>query len=292
MSGRRTWAGALALALTVWAVAGPAVARPPVWIVRDADSELLLFGSVHVLPDGLDWRPPELAASLARADDLWFEMPMDAEAEGRSARLAASRGLLPAGESLQNLLPPSTWERLLAAAARYRLSPDMLTRMEPWLAEVALSGAVYQLAGASPAQGVDKQIHADAPAATRRRAFETPEQQIAFFDEAPLADQIASLEHSLEEIDRDPEAFSTLVDAWMAGDLDRLEQIAIEPLQQAAPVIYRRVVIERNEVWMREIAARLKGEGRTVMVVGVGHLIGPDGLPGKLRALGYSVEGP
>ncbi|MFC3080634.1 TraB/GumN family protein [Phenylobacterium terrae] len=286
------WRVVFAAALAAWAAAGPAQAKPPVWVVRDADSELVLFGSVHVLPDGLDWRPPALTEGLAKAEDVWFEMPMDAESEAQSARLAAARGLLPPGRSLQALLPPKTWERLLAAAQRYRLSPDMLARMEPWLAEVALSGAVYQLAGASPAMGVEKQVHAAAPAGAVRKAFETPAQQIAFFDEAPLADQIASLEHSLEEIERDPEAFSTLVGAWMAGDLAKLETIAIEPLRAAAPVIYRRVVTERNAVWARELDARLKGRGRTVVVVGVGHLIGPESLPAKLRALGYTVEGP
>jgi uncharacterized protein YbaP (TraB family) len=38
--------------------------------------------------------------------------------------------------------------------------------------------------------------------------------------------------------------------------------------------------------------ARLKGHGHTVVVVGIGHLIGPDGVPARLRALGYSVTGP
>ena len=52
------------------ALAAPAAAKPPIWVVRDADSELVIFGSVHVLPPGLDWRPPALDAALARADDL------------------------------------------------------------------------------------------------------------------------------------------------------------------------------------------------------------------------------
>ena len=53
----------------------PALALPPVWTVRDADSDMLLFGSVHMLPAGLAWRPPALDAALKSADDLWLEIP-------------------------------------------------------------------------------------------------------------------------------------------------------------------------------------------------------------------------
>jgi uncharacterized protein len=51
-------------------------------------------------------------------------------------------------------------------------------------------------------------------------------------------------------------------------------------------------VIERNAQWAAKLDARLKGRGRTVVVVGVGHLIGPGSVPDQLRALGYSVKGP
>ncbi|HEX2559835.1 TraB/GumN family protein, partial [Phenylobacterium sp.] len=109
------WRVVIAAALLTVA-AGPAWAKPPVWIVRDADSEMVLFGSVHVLPAGLDWRPAALSQGLARADDLWFEMPMDGASEAESSVLAARLGMLPAGRSLQHLVPPKTWERLLSAA--------------------------------------------------------------------------------------------------------------------------------------------------------------------------------
>jgi hypothetical protein len=38
--------------------------------------------------------------------------------------------------------------------------------------------------------------------------------------------------------------------------------------------------------------ARLKQPGQVVVVVGVGHLLGPDGVPAQLRAKGYQVDGP
>jgi uncharacterized protein YbaP (TraB family) len=280
------------LALAGLFVASCAQAEPPVWIVRDNDSEMVLFGSVHVLPPGLDWRSAALDRALARADDLWFELPVDTATELEAAQVAAARGLLPADQTLSGLLPPADAARLAAAAQRYGLALPLLDRFEPWLAEVALAGGVYRAAGADTGSGVEKAISLAAPAKAARRAFETPAEQIAIFDDTPLADQIASLSQSLREIEEDPRAFEDLIHAWTTADVKGLERDALEPLRKTAPRLYRRVVTDRNARWTQALDARLKGRGRTVVVVGVAHLVGGDGLPARLRALGYAVEGP
>ena len=284
--------GALAGLLLAGCGAVEARARPPVWTVRDADSELVIFGSVHVLPPGLDWRPAELDAALAKADDLWFELPIDPASEAKVGQLAAAHGLLPQGQSLSALLSPEGRERLKTATADLGVSMAVLDRLEPWFAEVVLAGAQFQKAGADASSGVEKMISGSAPASAQRRAFESPEEQIAIFDAAPLAQQVASLEQSLIELNENPRAYDELIAHWMAGDLRALDEDVLGPLRTAAPGLYARLVTERNERWLTTLKARLDGSGRTVVVVGVGHLVGQDGLPARLRALGYSVEGP
>ena len=285
---RRLLAASLALACC----AGPVQAKPPVWIVRDADSELVLFGSVHVLPPGLDWRPEKLDAALAKADDLWFELPIDPASEAKVGQLAASLGMLPEGQSLSALLSPDSRTRLEAATQDLGVSMAVLDRLEPWFAEVVLAGAQFRKAGADASSGVEKQISATAPAAARRRAFETPEEQIGIFDAAPRGEQIASLEQTLRELQDDPDAYADMVAHWMNSDLKGLNQDSLAPLKAAAPGLYARLVTERNARWLKAIKARMDGSGRSVVVVGVGHLVGEDGLPTRLRALGYDVEGP
>lgn len=286
----------LALGLLATALAAcapePAVAKPPVWVVRDADSELVIFGSVHVLPPGLDWRPPSLEAALAEADDLWFELPVDPAAEAEIAGLAAARGVGAPGWSLSASLSPEGAQRLRRAVDALGLGFALVDRLEPWFAEVMLAAAQYRRAGADAAFGVEKAISAAAPAGIERRAFETPDEQIALFDAAPLPEQIASLEQSLREMEARPDAYADLVARWMAADLDALEADVLAPLRRVAPVLYARLVSERNARWVVALAERLDGSGRTVVVVGVGHLVGEEGLPAQLRALGYSVEGP
>ena len=279
----------LALAL---AAATAAHAKPPVWIVRDADSELVLFGSVHLLPPGLDWRSRSLDQALAHADDVWFELPIDPATQAETAMLAGELGVWPAGQSLFQLLPPADGARLLRVARAYGVDPAVLDRLRPWLAEVALGGAAYRKAGATEGHGVEETLSAAAPAAARRQAFETARQQIDILAGAPVADQLASLRQTLEEMDQAPDEYLRLLKAWMAGDLKALDREALRPLRLASPSLYRRLVSDRNARWAEALDLRLKGHGRTVVVVGMGHLIGADGLPARLRALGYRVEGP
>lgn len=280
----------MALALAA-GLATPVWAEPRVWIVRDADSEMLIFGSVHVLPPGLAWRPAALDRALAQADDLWFELPVDAATERETARLAATLGVLPPGQSLFALLSPADAARLLRLAQVYGVDRASLARLKPWLAEVALATALFSRSGAVTEHGVESGVSAAAPAGVRRQALETPAQQIGMFVQTPLADQIASLRQTMDELEHDPEAFTALIGAWMAGDVVRLET-ETSSLLKTSPDLFRRLITERNVAWTQTLDARLKGRGRTVVVVGAGHLVGQGGVPARLRALGYSVTGP
>ena len=272
--------------------AGSAWARPPVWIVRDKDSELVIFGSVHLLPPGMDWRPPALTQALKRADDVWFELPIDPSTEALTAQLAAQLGVLGPDQSLIKMLPEADAQRLMRVAAKYGVDLAVVDRLKPWLADIALSAAAYKKAGADGQDGVEKAVAAAVPAAAQRRAFETAREQIEILAGASEKDQIASLSETLKEMEDRPDEFDVLVRAWMAGDVAALDKEALAPLRTASPALFRRLVSDRNARWTQTLDARLKGKGRTVVVVGMGHLIGPDGVPARLRALGYRVEGP
>ena len=281
----------LAAAL-VWLLAGVARAEPPVWVVRSGSATIVLFGSVHLLPPGLNWEPEQVRSAIARADDLWFEIPIDDASSLAAARSALALGMQPPGQTLRAQVPAADLPRLLHAAQACDLSIDSLDRLKPWLAEITLSVSAYRQAGALQEDGVERTLAASAPITLQRRAFETPEQQIGYLAAAALPDQIASLEETLGELDQGSASYQRLVAAWMAGDTAAIRTEAIDPLKTQAPGVYAVLVVQRNRNWVKAIEARLRAPGLSVMVVGVGHLVGADGVPAMLRAEGLQVEGP
>jgi hypothetical protein len=262
------------------------------WTVRSAHATLVLFGSVHILPAGLDWEPTALAADVAGADEIWFELPIDAATDNQAETLAQQLGLFPKGDSLFNHLTARERSRLESASGQVGLPEAFLAPMRPWLAEVTLSLVQDSKAGAVAGQGVEQRISAQAPATVRRRAFETPREQIEFLASAPMADQIASLDQTLGEITDDPDLYRRVVSTWLAGDLAAITRDALTPLAKASPELYRRLITDRNHRWAEILARRLEGSGKIVVVVGTGHLLGPDGVPALLRARGFAVDDP
>ena len=68
-----------------------------------------------------------------------------------------------------------------------------------------------------------------------------------------------------------------------------IERIALADLK-SDPVMYQRLLVERNKNWMPKIEELFARRGRALVVVGAAHLVGPDGLIAMLRAKGYTVE--
>ncbi|HVN00459.1 MAG TPA: TraB/GumN family protein [Caulobacteraceae bacterium] len=283
---------ALAAAGLALAFAAPSAAKPPVWTVRSGAATITLFGSVHLLPPGLDWRPPDLDDALAGADEIWFELPITAATDNEAAAQSLVRGGLPKGRSLTSLLTEEEAKRLIAAGVALNCAPEALDRMQPWMADLTLSIAEDARGGASASDGVEGQIQALTPPTARRRAFETASEQIEFLAGAPLRDQVASLNWTVSEIQDDPASYQRVVDEWMDGDVAGLRRDALEPLERISPTLYARLIDARNRRWAATLANRLKKPGKIVVVVGVGHLVGPAGLPALLRADGFQVDGP
>jgi uncharacterized protein YbaP (TraB family) len=289
---------ALAALLAIVLAASPARAKPPVWTAHGQGADILLFGSVHILPRDLDWEPQALKDALAQADELWFEIPIDPASTLNIARMALAKGLLPPGQSLSDLMPPRDRKPLADVAQALHLPLPDLERLRPWLAELTIAQAAYAKDGETVDQGVERQL-ADAAPQAAKKALETAEQQIDMFSGNATAEQVHSLEDTLRELKSDPGESRRLISAWLKGDVKALDKQGVRQLRRSSPVMFKVLLTDRNAAWTRILSRRLDAppaqpgrKDRIVLVVGVAHLVGAGGVPALLRAEGFSVEGP
>jgi uncharacterized protein YbaP (TraB family) len=148
----------------------------------------------------------------------------------------------------------------------------------------------WQKAGFDPSLGLDKHFYDRAQADGKTiQGLETADYQISLFDSMTAQQQDRLLSDTLKSIDTEMSSISRLTDAWKTGDAGTIERIVLADLKQDA-VMYQRLLVGRNQNWMPKLEALFSRAGRTFVVVGAAHLVGPDGLLAMLKSKGYTVE--
>lgn len=269
-------------------VAAPAAAAPGAWEVRDADTRITLFGTIHALPKEEAWLVPALAARLDAADTLVIEaiIPEDKYA---LAPVVAEIGLKDGLKPLAQRVPAEAGGRLAAAMLATGLPTAALDRMKTWLAAITLGEAGLRAMGITSDSGVEPALEARARAARKSVVgLETPEQQLRYFDALPEADQVAMLEATLADLAVAKVDTERLIAYWRAGDIDAIAR-EFDKEAKASPLLKTVLLTSRNRRWADWVAGVMKRPGKIFMAVGAGHLGGPEGLLALLRARGLAV---
>jgi len=264
---------------------------PALFVVRDADSTMYLFGTIHIRRPGTPWGGPQAQAGLAEASEVWTELEISPNTEAQMQGLVGRYGLAEAGRPLSSYFSAEENTRITATAQSLGLQPQMVEAMKPWL--VALTFQVMQMmqAGYDPAAGADRQIdaYADANGKTARW-FETAEEQISMLAGMSPEVQRQMLLEAVDETEAGAALMERMATAWATGDLDTLEQLVVTDMRNEYPEFYEVLLADRNDRWMTVLHQELQGSGVDFVAVGAGHVVGEDGLVTQLRALGYTVE--
>lgn len=206
--------------------ATPAAARPALWVVRDADTSIYLFGTVHLLPKDASWHDPTLDEALAQSQTLYVEVTDDNPAN--MADLVQRLGTDPA-HPLSSQLSPLEAHRLDLLANRAGVPGGMrkLNMMRPWLAALTLTLVPLKQAGLDVKHGVDRQLRTRMIDAGKPVVgLETAEQQIHLLADMPRAAELALLRSTMRDAGKSPAQLTQLIAAWKAGDVDVISRVA------------------------------------------------------------------
>ena len=262
--------------------------QPPMWVVSDADSEITLYPTIHILPDGVSWKSEAMTKRLANAEEVWFEIIPGSETDPALQLAAVQLGMAP-GSSLASQLTDEEVEKLKKAIAPLGVPFEAIDIMKPWMASNLVAVGALSEIGFNPEAGVEKQL-VPLVEGKKIRGLETAQQQLEMLAGLPEDTQLQMLKDSLSEMDEMLETINEMVKDWSVGDVDDLEEEFIDEMKAETPAAYEIIIKNRNIDWANQIEDELKGSGTDFMAVGAGHLVGDDSVQAILKARGISVK--
>lgn len=277
----------LLVAFIASTVAGQAVAAPAMWKVSDDDSRVWLFGSIHLMPAGQDWRTPAFDQVLIKADRVFFETDMSAEQQAAIGAEAFVRGIYTDGTLLTDVLDEAQEQLLRDVAAEYGIALGPVLAMRPWMAAQAVTGPVLLQSGFL-GEGVELQVMGEI-AGDRMGYFETGLQQLDVLTTGPEEESVAMLVQALEDLPDMTDKMFEMLDIWMGGDEAQLDELMLDETQ-GLDGFAERLLFERNRNWLPPIEQMLADNEANLIIVGAAHLGGAEGVPALLEQAGYTVE--
>jgi uncharacterized protein len=271
-------------------------AEPSLWSVEDPKTKarLYLFGSIHFGVETLYPLPKHVTRAFSQSDALAVELDLSSIDSSEASKVLHSVGRLPDGGRIRDQLTENAWQSLNRVARSLELPVESLERFQPWLIAVQLTAAQVRRSGFSEGYGVDRYFltlakHPLAPKPIIQ--LETFEQQMSLFGGLSPAQQALFLEQTLLELEFAENMLGSIIEAWNAGDEIELETLITDAfLTDGSEQLYERIFVQRNQRMEIRLVQSLEEQETLFVVVGAGHIIGPDGLKQRFVDRGYIVE--
>ncbi|MFZ6848856.1 TraB/GumN family protein [Undibacterium sp. RuRC25W] len=264
-------------------------AKGILWEVKSDTNTAYLFGSIHLAKASFYPLPNKVQKAYQQADTLAVEL----DSSDRNAVVKAMPLLTYAApDKLQNHLQPATWDALKGyvgpAAERFQI-------LKPAMVATGLMVGTFAKGGYEPAFGVD--VHFITRAKQDKKQIvelESMEFQAKILGgltddegDAMLSQTITSLKSgdALRETNQ-------LVAAWKAGDAEKVVTLLREESEQNAgsKKIMERLLDERNPAMADKIAELMAAGKHVIVVVGAGHISGPNSIADLLKKQGLQVR--
>lgn len=262
-------------------------ADPALWVVKDADTTIYLFGTIHVLKPGLGWFDEAVKSAFDRSDELRLEMVLPAPEIAQATAMRV--GTTTTGPTLPERLPAATRAKYLTTLTGLGLPAAALDRFQPWFAANNLVILPLMRLGYALDSGAEQVLTRAAKDAGKTiSGFETLDEQLGFFGGLSEAAQIAYLTGVVDGLPRVGETVDAMVATWSRGDPVALARVMNDDLD-SNPELSRTLLERRNARWAEWIAMRLDRPGAVFVAVGAGHLAGGDSVQAKLAARGVKA---
>src|SRR5690606_5644391 len=129
----------------------------PLWEVQGHGNTVYLLGSIHLLRPEAYPLDPAIYEAFDAAQTVAFEIDLEEMMQGSVEMM--TRGALPPGRTLSDVLPADVYAELERRVAGMPMPLAALQGLKPWLVSMTLSVLSLQQAGYDASMGLDMHFH-------------------------------------------------------------------------------------------------------------------------------------
>ncbi len=257
---------AAALAAANPAAASAPPAEPAMFVVRDADTTVYLFGTFHSLDGGPQWFDRGVRDAFERSNELVLE-----------------------------IVPPDGAGPVVVGRPGLPVRAPSVTPSASFLATTRMAISAGQAQGMNVSNGADMVLrHAARVEGKPVEGLETLEFQLNMFNSMPAPSAGDSAPGPGQPVAAQPiqglsEAMGEMQSAWKRGDQSVFVRL-LGLFERGSPDTYRMMFTDRNARWADWIAARMQSPGTVFVAVGAGHLAGKDSVLVRLAEKGLPSQ--
>jgi len=223
----------------------------PIWEIKTETNTVYLLGSIHALNTAYYPLTRGFYYAYYNSPNIVFEVDLNQVLSGKKSKLLKRKRTFATSRTSQNGL----------------------------LMKLDFEGKF----------GVDRHFYWKAKAAGKRiLGLETVEYQMSVLDNIILKRQKVMSGKNRKNAKLASQRLNHLVEAWHQGDEETLSRMIAE--EKSTPEVYQAVYSDRNVKWLPHIESFLGQEENYLVIVGVGHLVGDDGLVKLLADKGHTVR--
>ena len=266
------------------------LAESSVWKIQKDESVIFLGGTFHLLRKSDFPPPPEFEKAYKASDILVFETDLGKFNDESAQQKLMSKAMYTDGSTIDKHLSAKTYNLLNEYCTSSGIPLSKLIQFKPSI--VALTILTVELSRFGVAQeGVDTFFYQLATKDNKViEGLETVDEQIHFIVGMGEGNEEAFITHSINDIESIKQDYEAMVDAWKKGDVKKLHDLIVADIKTKMPKLYKELLTDRNENWLPMIDAYNETPKKEFILVGAGHLVGPDGIVEALRQKGYKVE--
>ena len=266
-------------------------AESSVWKLDADNSSFYLAGSCHVLRKSDYPLPEEFESAYNDVDQVVFETDIDALMSQEVQLLLMSKGMYTEGDTLEKKLSKESYASLVKYCNDRSMSIELFQNFKPWMVTMTLLVLELEKNGITSADGLDMYFHNKAKKDGKQTGgLEDVYKHVELVSSFDEEFDESIIESFIQEAGELQVVIDGLIKSWMTGDEAGIDEFLAVNMRKEFPKLYEKLLTDRNRNWIPRLEALMNSGKRTLVIVGVGHLVGEESVISLLKSRGYKIK--